>query len=60
MGAVMARRHPRCGVGGARSGGAMEIGADTAGVGQRGVEDEADSRGPLDREMRGRRPARKT
>jgi hypothetical protein len=37
----------------------MEIGGDTAEVGQRRGEDEADSRGPLDREMRGRRPARK-
>jgi hypothetical protein len=41
------------------SGGAVEIGGDTAGVGRRGGEDEADSRGPLDRETRGRRPARK-
>jgi hypothetical protein len=36
MGAVMARRHPRCGAGGAGSGGAMEIGGDTAGVGSVG------------------------
>jgi hypothetical protein len=33
MGAVMARRHPRCGAGGTGSGGAMEISGDTAGVG---------------------------
>jgi hypothetical protein len=59
MGAVMARRHPKCGAGGTGSGGATKIGGDTAGVGQRGGEDEADSRGPLDRETRGRRPTRK-
>jgi hypothetical protein len=29
----------------------VEFGGDTAGVGWRGVEDGADSRGPLDREM---------
>jgi hypothetical protein len=50
----MARRHPRCG-----AGDAVEIGGDTAGVGQHGGEDEADSQGPLDRETRGTRPARK-
>jgi hypothetical protein len=50
----MVRRHPRCGAGGAGSGGVLEIGGDTAGVGRRGGEDEADSRGPLDRETRGR------
>jgi hypothetical protein len=50
----MARRHLRCG-----AGGVVEIGADTVGVGQRGGEDEADSQGPLDREMRGRRLAQK-
>jgi hypothetical protein len=59
MGAVMARQHPRCGAGGAGSGGAVEIGGDTAGVGRRGGEDEANSRGPLDRETRGRRAAQK-
>jgi hypothetical protein len=59
MGAVMAQRHPRCGVGGAGSGGMVEIGGDTAGVGWHGGEDEADSWAPLDREMRGRWPARK-
>jgi hypothetical protein len=59
MGAVMARRHPRCEAGGAGSGGAVEIGGDTAEVGGTGGEDEADSRGPLDRETRGRWPARK-
>jgi hypothetical protein len=32
MGAVMARRHPRCGASGAGSGGAMEICGDTAGA----------------------------
>jgi hypothetical protein len=51
----MAQRHPRCGVGDA-----VEIGGDTAGVGRHGGEDKADSRGPLDRETRGRRSARKT
>jgi hypothetical protein len=55
----MARWHPRCGAGGVGSGGAVEIGNDTAGVGRRGGEDEVDSRGPLDGETRGRRPARK-
>jgi hypothetical protein len=59
MGAVMARRHPRYRAGGAGRGSAMEIGGDTAGVGQRGGEDEADSRGPLDRETRGRWLAQK-
>jgi hypothetical protein len=59
MGAVMARWHPRCGAGGVGSGGVMEIVGDTTGVGQRGGEDEADSQGPLDRETRGRRSARK-
>jgi hypothetical protein len=58
-GAVMARRHPRCGAGGVGSGSAVEIDSDTAGVGRRGGEDEADSRGPLDRETRGGWPARK-
>jgi hypothetical protein len=53
-GAVMARRHPSCG-----AGGAVENHGDTAGVGRRGGEDEADSRGSLDKETRGRRPARK-
>jgi hypothetical protein len=56
-GVVMARRHSWSGVGNAGSGGTVEIGGDTAGVGWRGGEDEADSRGPLDKEMRGRRPA---
>jgi hypothetical protein len=55
----MARRHPRCRAGGAGSGGAVEIGGDTVGVGRRGGEDEADNRGPLDRETRGRRPTQK-
>jgi hypothetical protein len=55
----MARRHPRCGAGGVGSSGVMEIGDDTAEVGQHGGEDKANSRGPLDRETRGRRPARK-
>jgi hypothetical protein len=32
----MARWHLRCGAGGAGSGGAMEIGGDTAGVGSTG------------------------
>jgi hypothetical protein len=32
----MARRHPRCGVGGTGSDGVMEIGGDTAGVGSAG------------------------
>jgi hypothetical protein len=59
MGAVMARWHPRCGAGGVGSGEAVEICGDTAGVGRRGGEGEADSRGSLDRETRGRRPARK-
>jgi hypothetical protein len=36
MGAVMARRHLRCGAGGTGSGGAMEIDSDTAGVGSTG------------------------
>jgi hypothetical protein len=54
MGAVMARRHPRCG-----AGGVVEIGGDTAGVRRRGGEDKTDSRGPLDRETRGRQPAQK-
>jgi hypothetical protein len=54
MGAVMARRHPRCG-----AGGAVEISSDTAGVGRRGGEDEAGSRGPLDKQTRGRQPAQK-
>jgi hypothetical protein len=57
MGAVMAWRHPRCGAGSAGSGSTMEIGGNTAGVGQRTGEGKADSRGPLDREMSGRRPA---
>jgi hypothetical protein len=55
----MARRHLRCGAGSTGSSGAMEIGDDTAGVGQHGGEDEADSWGPLDRETTGRRPAQK-
>jgi hypothetical protein len=38
----------------------VDIGGDTAGVGRRGGEDKADSRGPLDREIRGRRSAQKT
>jgi hypothetical protein len=45
---------PRC-----RAGGAVEFGGDTVRVSRRGVEDRADSRGPLDREMREKRPARK-
>jgi hypothetical protein len=36
MGAVMARRHPRCEAGGAGSGGAVEIGGGTAEVGRHG------------------------
>jgi hypothetical protein len=36
MGAVMARRHLRCGASGAGSGDAVEIGGDTAGVVVRG------------------------
>jgi hypothetical protein len=36
MGAVMARRHPRCEAGGAGSGGAVEIGSDTAEVRRHG------------------------
>jgi hypothetical protein len=59
MGGVRAWRYPRCGAGGAGSGGAVETFSDTAGVGQRRGEDEANSRGPLDRETRGRRPAQK-
>jgi hypothetical protein len=55
----MARRHPRCGAGDAGNGGAVEIGGDTAGVGRHEGEDEADSQGPLDKETRGRQPARK-
>jgi hypothetical protein len=39
MGFVMARWHPRCGAGGSGSGGVMEIGGDTAGVGQCAGED---------------------
>jgi hypothetical protein len=50
---------PRCGAGGAGSGGVVEFGGDTVGVGRCGVEDGADSRGPLDREMREKRPAQK-
>jgi hypothetical protein len=54
MGAVMARWHPRCGVGGAGSGGAVEIDGDTAGVGRCGGENEADSRAHLaERRARG-------
>jgi hypothetical protein len=55
----MARRHPRCGAGGVGSSGVEGIGGDTTGVGWRRGEEETDSRGPLDRETRGRRPARK-
>jgi hypothetical protein len=51
-GAVMARRHPRC-----EAGDEVEIGGDMAGVRRCGGEDESDSRGPLDRETRGRRQA---
>jgi hypothetical protein len=40
-----------------RSGGAVEIDGNTAGVERHGGEDEAGSWGPLDREMRGRWPA---
>jgi hypothetical protein len=59
MGAVMARRHPRCGAGGVGSGDVVEISGNTARVERHGGEDEADSRGLLDRETRGRRPAQK-
>jgi hypothetical protein len=52
-------QHPEVRSGGAGSGGALEFGGDIAGVGRRGVEDGADSRGPLDRETREKRPARK-
>jgi hypothetical protein len=59
MGAVMARRHPRCGAAARGAAARWKSVATRPGSGGTEGEDEADSRGPLERETRGRRSARK-